>query len=222
MDWWSSQSCQTLSSRCSISSEPLPTTLVAISSPLMTSSMEFSEVGALNCWRMMMLLTVVMWRLVWSGSFIKAVCDEHNISLSLSLSNEEYSNEYSNEGIVRCGIPQGSILGPLLFSFFINDLPLHITSNKVNCDMFADDTSLNTSDKDTDTVQKELQRSINEASDWCNNNAMSLLHAKTKSMLVTTRQKHQLHPLHLNLSLKESYWTSSWAPAPWRYYWWWI
>ena len=51
------------------------------------------------------------------------------------------NGEYSNEGIVRCGIPQGSILGPLLFLIFINDLPLHITSNKVNCDMFADDTS---------------------------------------------------------------------------------
>ena len=67
-------------------------------------------------------------------------------------------------GIIRCGIPQWSILGPLLLFlkiFFINDLSLHITSNKVNCDMFADDTSLNTSDKNTDTVQKELQRSIN-------------------------------------------------------------
>ena len=71
------------------------------------------------------------------------------------------NGEYSNEGIVRCGIPQGSILGPLLFSVFISDFPLHITSNKVNCDMFADDTSLNTSYKDTDTVQNELQRSIN-------------------------------------------------------------
>ena len=47
--------------------------------------------------------------------------------------------------------------------------------------MFADDTSLKTSDKDTDTVQNELQRSINEASDWCDNNAMILHPAKTKS-----------------------------------------
>ena len=71
--------------------------------------------------------------------------------------------------------------------------------------MFADDTSLNTFDKDTDTVQNELQRSINEASDWCDNNAMILHSAKTKSMLLTTRQKHQLRPLHLNLSLKDSH-----------------
>ena len=65
--------------------------------------------------------------------------------------NGAYSNyvngEYSNETIVCCGIPQGYILGLFLFSVFINDLPLHIASNKVNCDMFVDDTSLNTSDK---------------------------------------------------------------------------
>ena len=102
-----------------------------------------------------------------------------------------------NEGILRCGIPQGSILGQLLFSIFISDLPLHITSKKVNCDMFADDTSLNTSDKDTNTVQNELQRSINEASDWCNNNAMILHPAKTKSMLLTTWQlEHHIEQVH--------------------------
>ena len=70
--------------------------------------------------------------------------------------------------------------------------------------MFADNTLLNTFDKDTDTVQNELQRSVNEASDWCDNNAMILHPAKTKSMLLSTRQKHQFRPLHLNLSLKVS------------------
>ena len=53
--------------------------------------------------------------------------------------------------------------------------------------------------KNTHTVQKELQRSINEASDWCDNNAMILHPAKIKSMLLATRQKHQLRPFHLNL-----------------------
>ena len=79
-----------------------------------------------------------------------------NSYLELRSQSVYVNGEYSNEGIDRCGISQGSILGPLLFSIFISDLPLHITSNKVNYDMFADDTSLNTSDKDTDTVQNEL------------------------------------------------------------------
>ena len=76
--------------------------------------------------------------------------------------------------------------------------------------MSADDTSLNTADKNTDTVRKELQRNINEAFDWCDNNAM-ILHPKKKKMkkkkstLFATRQKHQLRPLHLTLSLKDSH-----------------
>ena len=84
------------------------------------------------------------------------------------------NGEYSTEGIIGYGIPQGSILGPLLFCIFINDLPLNITSDSVNCEMFADDTSLNVSDENTATVQNELQKSINKVSDWCDKNAMIL------------------------------------------------
>ena len=68
------------------------------------------------------------------------------------------NGEYSTEGIIRYEIPQGSILGPLLFCIFINDLPLHITSDAVNCEMFADDTSLNASDKNTATVQMNYRK----------------------------------------------------------------
>ena len=71
--------------------------------------------------------------------------------------------------------------------------------------MFADDASLNTSDKDAGNVQKELQRNINETFHWCSNNVSVLHPAKTKRMLPATRQKHQLRPLNLNFSLKNSH-----------------
>ena len=71
--------------------------------------------------------------------------------------------------------------------------------------MFADDTSLNATDKNTATVRNELQKSINEVSDWCDKNAVILHPAETKSMLLATKQKHQLRPLILNLSLKDNH-----------------
>lgn len=49
----------------------------------------------------------------------------------------------SRVAFVRHGIPQGSILGPVLFIIFINDLPLYVTSSRI--DLYADDTTLTSS-----------------------------------------------------------------------------
>ena len=57
------------------------------------------------------------------------------------------NSKLSAMGTIQSGVPQGSILGPLLFCIVINDLPLHIQDKKVRNSLFADDSSLDTSGK---------------------------------------------------------------------------
>ena len=111
------------------------------------------------------------------------------------------NNESSSGGLVRYGVPQGCVLGPLLFRIFINDLPLHISNDKASNDLFADDSSLNTRGKKIQLVETSLQGSLNEVTDWCGSNSMIIHPAKTKRMVIATRRKHQLSPFQLKRSL---------------------
>jgi hypothetical protein len=107
----------------------------------------------------------------------------------------------SSKDSIKCGVPQGSILGPLLFCIFINDLPLALEDSSVNCDMFADDNTLHTNGKTTDEIEVSLQIGLDCVQDWCRENKMVLHPEKTKSMIITTRQKHQRQNLELKLKL---------------------
>ena len=92
-------------------------------------------------------------------------------------------------------------MGPILFSLFINDLPLHVKDISVDCDIVADDTTLHTSGKDIMQIRTNMQDSLDQVSNWCDNNHMVINPIKTKSMTIATRQKHQLSPLPLDLIL---------------------
>ena len=111
---------------------------------------------------------------------------------------------YSSEGTVKYGVPQGSVLGPELFCIYINYLPMHIPSNSAECRMLADDTTFHTTGKSVVQIQKTLQFCLDRISVWCNTNHMLINPVKTKSMIITTRQNHQLSDLSLRLSVIEN------------------
>ena len=106
---------------------------------------------------------------------------------------------YSSKESVKYGVPQDSVLGPILFSLFINDFPLHVKNIPVDCDMLADDTTLHTSGKDILQIRSNMQDSLDQVSKRCDNNHMVISPIKTKSMTITTRQKPQLSLLPLDL-----------------------
>ena len=67
--------------------------------------------------------------------------------------------------------------------------------------MLADDTTLHTSGKDISQVKGTLQDCLDQVANWCSSNSMVINPMKTDYMAITTRQKHQLSPLPLDLLL---------------------
>ena len=92
---------------------------------------------------------------------------------------------------ITAGVPQGSILGPLLFLIFINDLPQGIESN---VDLFADDTSLlDIIDNPTSTSNK-MNRDLEAIHDWALRWRVTFNPDKTVTMVFSTKVNKPIHP----------------------------
>ncbi len=84
---------------------------------------------------------------------------------------------FSNWTRITRGVPQGSILGPLLFIVYVNDMPNAIGKCSIN--LYADDTTLYHSDSDPGTVQEALTQDLESTARWIKANGLRMNIAKT-------------------------------------------
>ena len=107
----------------------------------------------------------------------------------------EYNGHVSSRTNISCGVPQGSILGPLFFLLYINDI--NNASKILQLIFFADDTNVFLSHKDADCLANILNTELNKLSIWFRANKLSLNLKKTKFMVFKPSQKRKSHDIQL-------------------------
>ena len=110
-----------------------------------------------------------------------------------------FNSRLSSHLPITCGVPQGSILGPLLFLLYINDLS-HVSS-KLSFLLFADDTNIFFSHPDINSLVATMNTELDKVASFFHANKLSLNVDKTSFMLFTTRAMKNKLPAVLDVRI---------------------
>ena len=98
----------------------------------------------------------------------------------------EVNGSISGGNVVKCGVPQGSILGPLFFLLYINDLPACLSKTKPR--LFADDTNITEAGECLSDLEDAVNSDLEMLRKWLMANKLSLNVAKTEFQIIGTKQ----------------------------------
>ena len=110
----------------------------------------------------------------------------------------KYNGVQSEEMTILSGIPQGSVLGPLLFILYINDI--QHCSELISIVLFADDTNILYSHTCLKKLNEIIQNEMNEITDWLNANKLSINTEKTKFILFRSKNKKVNSSINISIN----------------------
>ena len=103
---------------------------------------------------------------------------------------------------IRRRVPQGSILGPLLFAVYVNDLPSSVSQSEVK--QYADDTTLYCVGDSTRDLSTRLNADLAGVANWVEKNGLKLNESKTQMLLLSRRKRaKELENVVVKLNEKE-------------------
>ena len=109
--------------------------------------------------------------------------------LSTRIQRVKIGDTFSEWELVRRGVPQGSVLGPVFFNVHINDLFYHI--KRANLNAYADDEQLYSSDKDLETLNTRLEHELGIANNWYERNGMIVNPEKHQAMVLGANSNYE-------------------------------
>ena len=125
----------------------------------------------------------------------------HSSGLNLIFQYVSVNGHTSEQLSIMYGVPQGSVLGPLLFLILINDLPK--VSEFLNFYLFADDTNIYHESSDLLNIQKIVNRELRKVRKWLEANGLALNIDKTNFVLFHSSQCNLTEHIILKIGNKK-------------------
>lgn len=99
----------------------------------------------------------------------------------------DINNAKSTSRPIHAGVPQGSLLGPVLFNLYINDMPSH---EKTSLGVYADDTASYSISRSAKLAEQRIQAHANDISEWCNKWRLQVNASKCETILFRREGKN--------------------------------